>query len=248
MTTCKNGVWKVIIPTKETEKIIQMEGVGIRRVTGEEAKESLEERQKMGIDPYFQGFSYEDTKKKRESVRLCFQVTLKHVDGRIVHLEPLLSNTISNTKCRNMKIVSMAPNHAICNKSEDLIILAEHLPTPGDTMVVFTSNNAIVEVEPKLELSNTAIKISSPALPNITEKTLVTVKLKRKSNGFSTDSIPFTFMPPEKPMSPLLDTLQPNATEEAIQFEEDGIWNLLNYYGLVDINANELNLSFEDFP
>ena len=46
--------------------------IGIQRVTTEQMKTSLEERQNMGIDPFKRG--YAQGQYDKEAVKLCFQV------------------------------------------------------------------------------------------------------------------------------------------------------------------------------
>ena len=71
---CSDGVCHVTQDLSITDGVIEFEGIGIRRVTGEEAKSSLDTRQKKGIDPYKQGYSH--TNYNKEVVKLCFQVNV----------------------------------------------------------------------------------------------------------------------------------------------------------------------------
>ena len=62
---------KLDLPLKK-DTIVQFEGIGIRRVTNEEAKKSLEMRRNKRIDPFKLGFKEKNFNK--EAVKLCFQV------------------------------------------------------------------------------------------------------------------------------------------------------------------------------
>ena len=232
-----------------------MEGVGIRRVTGAEAEESLKERREMGIDPFGQGFSLPDMKKKRESVKLCFEVSLTHIDGSLVQINPVLSQTISNTKCKEMRIVELAPNHAISNQPESILIFAENLPTQGDTVVVFDADTWSLEVKPEFQLLNNGLKILSPIIPNVLEPKTVKIKLLRKSNNFSTDPVSFKFEPPKnqlqlnitRNLQTNLETKSKTDKEMSLSIHQRSL-SLLQSPGLPNIRSKNVDRLFEDLP
>ena len=54
--------------------MIEFEGIGIRRVTSEETKTSLEMRKNRGIDPFNLGYIKNKGTYNKEAVKLCFEV------------------------------------------------------------------------------------------------------------------------------------------------------------------------------
>ena len=62
------------------EEVVEFEGIGIRRVTSEETKTSLEMRKNRGIDPFNLGYINKQGNYNKEAVRLCFEVGVqKHL-------------------------------------------------------------------------------------------------------------------------------------------------------------------------
>ena len=58
---------------------MEFEGIGIRRVTSEETKTSLEMRKKRDIDPFNLGYVNKEGNYNKEAVRLCFEVCIKNI-------------------------------------------------------------------------------------------------------------------------------------------------------------------------
>ena len=208
------GVCHISLNLPITDGLVEFGGIGIRRVTGDEAKKSLEDRERMEIDPYMQGYSRNSGDFNKEVVKLCFQVYfyqrrcsfytfiqvyLKHINGQAVSLAPLVSNTISHTKSKEMKITTLAPYEAVCDQPQKLIILAEHLPQhKGDVEVMFSIGNWSKSVKPDSQHQNCALQVSTPTPDfEITHRIKAEVKLVRKSNYTSTESLDFFFLPPK---------------------------------------------------
>jgi len=191
---CSDGVCQVKLDLPSIEEVIEFEGIGIRRVTSEETKTSLEMRKNRGIDPFNLGYINNKGTYNKEAVKLCFEVNLHHVNGKIYHLDPITSKTISHSKYKDMRITSLAPKSALCNQPEKLIILCENLPRPGDIEVVFTIGDWEERVKPDLEHHNCAVQISTPQI-EIQEETTAEVRVVRRSNNTATEAVTFSFLP-----------------------------------------------------
>lgn len=98
-----------------------------------------------------------------------------------------------------MKITALAPNEAVCDQPQKLIILAEYLPQhKGDVEVMFSIGNWSKRVKPDFEHKSCALQVSTPTPGfEITQRIQAEVKLVRKSNNASTEPLKFFFLPPK---------------------------------------------------
>jgi len=190
--SCKNGVCHVT--EAEDDGTFEFRDIGIQRVKSEQTKAILEQRETMGIDPFSQGFL--NAQYDKEAVKLCFQVFLTDLHGRVVVIPPVVSNTISHAKGKVMSIHSVTPNKVVVDRLEKLTILADNLPRAGDLWVMFHTPEWSMKVMPEYQHHNSAVQLTSPKLyVDITTVTRVKIKLVRKSNQIETESIPFYFIP-----------------------------------------------------
>ena len=118
------------------------------------------------------------------------------MNGTIVELDPVTSNTISHTKSKEIRITSLAPEAAVCSQPEKLIILGEHFPQQGDVWVKFTIGSWERIVKPDFEHHNCALQVTTPVLDvEMNQKTKAEVRLVRISNNTSTEPLDFFFLP-----------------------------------------------------
>ena len=121
------------------------------------------------------------------------------LQGNVVVLQPVTSNTISFTKSKGMSLHSITPNEASSEDPVKLSIFAENLPRAGDIHVMFYTPEWSCLVLPEYQHHNCGLHVFTPKLDvQITEKKRVKIRLVRISNQAATEPLDFFFFPPKK--------------------------------------------------
>jgi Rel/ankyrin family protein len=127
----KDGI--CVASVTNPDMTVEFQHLGIQCKKKNEVEQSLEQRRKLRIDPYGQGFDHGCSKNKARSidlnaVKLCFQAYLFNPDtGRLdKKLDPVCSNPIFNPRTvKELHIVDLSHDVAPAEGGKKIIILCE---------------------------------------------------------------------------------------------------------------------------
>ncbi|KAK9883832.1 hypothetical protein WA026_002029 [Henosepilachna vigintioctopunctata] len=202
---CDAGVAFLPIST-ETMKI-EFRNFKIRCVKKNGITEVLKRRKAKNIDPFKTGFSYPNTIDTTK-VRLCFQVLLEGSEnGKYnVPLQPVVSEIIVNKRNKpDLAIVELSDCVSYADgENKKIILLCEKIVKDDDIEVRFYEerNGKVVwegfgNFQPNNVHKHVAISFYPPRYwdQDISEPVNVQVQMRRPSDGATSDSLRFQFIP-----------------------------------------------------
>ncbi|KAL3274664.1 hypothetical protein HHI36_016044 [Cryptolaemus montrouzieri] len=204
---CKRGVCTLEIPPETM--MIQFCNLGIQCVKKKDIEGALRAREEIRVDPYKTGFSHRNqpTSIDLNSVRLCFQVFLEG-DRRgkfTVPLQPVVSEPIFDKKAMSdLVIVKLSDCVSyVDGDRKDIILLCEKITKEDIQIRFYEEKEGIVvweglgEFQPSQVHKQVAISFKPPQYHNaeVTEAVKVFIQLRRPSDGATSESLPFEFLP-----------------------------------------------------
>ncbi|XP_067875058.1 uncharacterized protein [Heterodontus francisci] len=195
---CQNGICEVTVSPKCNMKA-SFANLGIQCMKKKEITKALEQRLKLGIDPFNVGDSARCSDDvDMNVVRLCFQA---FVQEPYMALTPVLSEAIFDKKATNtseLRICRLNKDNGMCTGGEELFLLCDKVQKE-DIAVVFSKGNW----EAKGVFSQTdvhrqiAIVFKTPPYCDIDIQEQVTVKLQlyRPSDKEYSESFEFRYLP-----------------------------------------------------
>ncbi|XP_044760529.1 embryonic polarity protein dorsal-like isoform X2 [Coccinella septempunctata] len=204
---CKRGVCTLEIPTETMS--IQFCNLGIQCVKKKEIESALRLREEIRVDPFRTGFSHRNqpTSIDLNSVRLCFQVFLEgDKKGKFtVPLTPVVSDPVFDKKTAS-DLVIVKLSHCVCPADGDrteIILLCEKITKEDIQIRYYEERDGLLvwedygEFQPAQVHKQVAICFKPPRYHNteITDPVKVLVQLKRPSDGATSESVPFEFLP-----------------------------------------------------
>ena len=122
---CTNGVCKMEV--KENVNMTAVfQNLGVHCVKKDKVAESLDQRRKMKIDPFKQGFQNNPTSFNLNTIRLCFQAFLMVPDCQPIPATPVVSDVIFDQKTYgDLTIIDYAPNWSLTTRKTHILILCE---------------------------------------------------------------------------------------------------------------------------
>ena len=124
---CTNGVCKMEV--KENVNMTAVfQNLGVHCVKKDKVAESLDQRRKMKIDPFKQGFQNNPTSFNLNTIRLCFQAFLMVPDCQPIPAPPVVSDVIFNQKTyEDLTIIDYAPNWSLTAEDTKILISSENI-------------------------------------------------------------------------------------------------------------------------
>ena len=102
------------------------QSLGVRCVKKDSVAESLDQRMKMKIDPFKQGFHGNATSFNLNAIRLCFQAFLMVPDCQPIPAPPVVSDVIFDQNTHEyLTIIDYAPNWSLTTGKTNILILCE---------------------------------------------------------------------------------------------------------------------------
>ncbi|XP_023316189.1 putative transcription factor p65 homolog isoform X2 [Trichogramma pretiosum] len=202
---CRKGVCTVQFP--QDTMTITFDKLGVQCVKKKEIEEALRVREEIRVDPFKTGF---DHKKNPSSIdlnviRLCFQVFVMNKEGKFNRgLAPVVSEPIYDKKANSdLMICKMSHCSASVHGGTEMIILCERV-NKDDIQIVFyeESNGKVIweglgDFTPPQVHKQVGISFRTPAYhdPMIDRTVHAYVQLRRPSDGMTSESIQFNFLP-----------------------------------------------------
>eukprot|EP00092_Neocalanus_flemingeri_P057769 GFUD01068733.1.p1 GENE.GFUD01068733.1~~GFUD01068733.1.p1 ORF type:complete len:591 (+),score=138.77 GFUD01068733.1:156-1928(+) len=203
---CKQGVCAINI--SNDDMTVEFHNLGIQCVKKKDISDALNQRQKLRIDPYKQGFGHAEGSNfiDMNVVKLCFQVFLKDQskpDAWTI-LSPVCSKPIVDAKARKeLQLMDISDKAASVEGGKKIIILCEKVKR-DDIKVRFFDPGSHWEDWGDFDNYNVhkqyAIAVKTPKYhnQNITENKKVFLELVKPSDGSRSDPQEFIFIPLEK--------------------------------------------------
>ncbi|XP_015117085.1 embryonic polarity protein dorsal [Diachasma alloeum] len=203
-----NGVFVTTVGPDENE--IELKNLGIQCVRKKDIKKSLEERKKVRVDPFQQGYDHGDhpTSIDLNVVRLCFQVFLfDHTTEKYTKkLTPVVSDPIYDKQTAvNLSISKLSTEVASVAGGTSLVIFGQKIikedvkvrffETQEDKVIWEASEDSL----PRNNYDNQmSITVKTPAYPtkDTGEPVQLMIQLTKPSTGEAGKAIPFTFLSP----------------------------------------------------
>eukprot|EP00092_Neocalanus_flemingeri_P005366 GFUD01005782.1.p1 GENE.GFUD01005782.1~~GFUD01005782.1.p1 ORF type:complete len:601 (-),score=146.44 GFUD01005782.1:180-1982(-) len=248
---CKQGVCAINIINDDMT--VEFHNLGIQCVKKKDIGDALNQRQRLRIDPYKQGFGHAEGSNfiDMNVVKLCFQVFLKDQskpDAWTI-LSPVCSKPIVDAKARKeLQLMDISDKAASVEGGKKIIILCEKVKR-DDIKVRFFDPGSHWEDWGDFDNYNVhkqyAIAVKTPKYhnQNITENKKVFLELVKPSDGSRSDPQEFLFIPLEK-------------CEKGIKSENQGFpdtgkhetstTNLYNGEGCINILKNEVKTEASD--
>ena len=104
------------------------QNLGVHCVKKDKVAESLDQRRKMKIDPFKQGFQNNPTSFNLNAIRLCFQAFLMVPDCQPIPATPVVSDVIFDQKTYgDLIIIDYAPNWSLMSGDTKILINSENI-------------------------------------------------------------------------------------------------------------------------
>ena len=122
---CINGVCKVDVD-ENVNMTATFPSLGVRCIKKDSMAESLDQRMKMRIDPFKQGFQGKPTSFNLNAIRLCFQAFVMLPDCKPIPAAPVVSEALFDRKSHgDLAIIDYAPNWSLSTGKTNILILCE---------------------------------------------------------------------------------------------------------------------------
>lgn len=204
---CKKGVCTLEIPPDTMT--VSFSNLGIQCVKKKDIESSLRTREEIRVDPFRTGFSHKHhpTSIDLNAVRLCFQVFLEgDKKGKFtVPLSPVVSEPILDKKASaDLVIVKLSDcNSHVDGGRKDIILLCEKVAKEDIQIRFFEEKDGKTVWEGYADFQSnqvhkqTSIWFRAPKYRTleVTEPVKAFIQLKRPSDGATSESLPFEFLP-----------------------------------------------------
>uniref|UniRef100_A0A1A9W5W7 RHD domain-containing protein n=1 Tax=Glossina brevipalpis TaxID=37001 RepID=A0A1A9W5W7_9MUSC len=204
---CQEGIYNRRVNTENMP--MEINNLGIQCVKKKDIESSLNEREKMRIDPFRTGFDHRSETSLIDlySLRLCFQVFIEDKKGGFTTaLDPVVSEPIYDKKAMSeLVICRVCTCPASVEGGTEHILLCEKI-VRDDILIRFyeKKNDQIIwEDYGSFEVTDvhkqTAIAFTTPPYPkrNKKEPIEVFIQLKRPSDGLLSKPVTFRYSPLE---------------------------------------------------
>ncbi|BFZ11484.1 hypothetical protein BsWGS_14523 [Bradybaena similaris] len=201
---CKKGVCTVRV--KETSDKIVFPQIGIQCAKKKDVEGALRLRKEINVDPYQTGFDHAQSNIDLNVVRLCFQVFLPNEQGKVTRVvPPVVSQPIHDKKSsKDLVICRVDKSSGKARGGDEVFLLCDKVNKEDIKIRLFEENdqgNTIWEDFGDFGQGDVhrqyAIVFRTPAYhsQDITKPVEVSMQLQRPSDGETSESIPFTYMP-----------------------------------------------------
>ncbi|XP_039254774.1 dorsal-related immunity factor Dif-like [Styela clava] len=200
---CSNGICQVRV-NPETQMTACFSNLGIQCVKRKEVSGALQERQKLGVDPFntFKDSDPQAVDIDLNIVRLCFEAFISQGNQHLV-LDPVLSKPIFDKKATCsalLRICRVDKSFGSCKGGDEVYLLCDKVQKDDISICFFeveTGWESYGEFSPTDVHRQVAIVFRTPPYKNqqIREATKVFFQLKRSSDGETSDSKDFTYLP-----------------------------------------------------
>ncbi|KAL7301394.1 hypothetical protein TKK_0005839 [Trichogramma kaykai] len=248
---CRKGVCTVQFP--QDTMTITFDKLGVQCVKKKEIEEALRVREEIRVDPFKTGF---DHKKNPSSIdlnviRLCFQVFVMNKEGKFNRgLAPVVSEPIYDKKANSdLMICKMSHCSASVHGGTEMIILCERV-NKDDIQIVFyeESNGKVIweglgDFTPPQVHKQVGISFRTPAYhdPMIDRTVHAYVQLRRPSDGMTSESIQFNFLPSGRPGN--LYSLRRALARKS--FNNDTVSNDVTFNNNINVNRYLMDINLE---
>lgn len=201
---CKKGVCTLRV--KDTTDKIIFPQIGIQCAKKKDVEQALRIRKEINVDPYQTGFEHAQSNIDLNVVRLCFQVFLPNDQGRVTRVvPPVCSHAIHDKKSsKDLVICRVDKSSGKARGKDEVFLLCDKVNKEDIKIRFFEENeNGSLNWEDYGDFGQGdvhrqyAIVFRTPAYVNqdITKPLVVQMQLLRPSDGETSESIPFTYMP-----------------------------------------------------
>ncbi|RUS74561.1 hypothetical protein EGW08_017667 [Elysia chlorotica] len=202
---CKKGVCTLRV--KDTTDKIIFPQIGIQCAKKKDVESALRTRKEINVDPFQTGFEHAQSNIDLNVVRLCFQVFLPNEQGKVTRVvPPVCSHAIHDKKSSKDLVICRVDKSSGKARGKDEVFLLCDKVNKEDIRIRFfeeNENNGTVVWEDYGDFGQGdvhrqyAIVFRTPAYVNqdITKPLVVQMQLQRPSDGETSESIPFTYMP-----------------------------------------------------
>lgn len=201
---CKKGVCTLRV--KDTSEKIVFPNIGIQCAKKKDVEGALRLRKEINVDPYQTGFDHSQSNIDLNVVRLCFQVFLPNDQGRVTKVvPPVCSHAIHDKKSSKDLVICRVDKSSGKARGGDEVFLLCDKVNKEDIKVRFYEENeqGMMSWEDMGDFGQgdvhkqCAIVFRTPAYHSqyITQPAQVHMQLLRPSDGESSESIPFAYMP-----------------------------------------------------
>ncbi|XP_034666520.1 embryonic polarity protein dorsal isoform X3 [Drosophila subobscura] len=203
---CKKGVCTLEINSETMRAVFS--NLGIQCVKKKDIEAALKAREEIRVDPFKTGFShrFQPSSIDLNSVRLCFQVFMESEQkGRFTSpLPPVVSEPIFDKKAMSdLVICRLCSCSATVLGNTQIILLCEKVAKEDISVRFFEEKNgqsvweAFGDFQHTDVHKQTAITFKTPRYHtlDITEPAKVFIQLRRPSDGVTSESLPFEYVP-----------------------------------------------------
>lgn len=218
---CMNGICQVRV-NPETQMSACFSNLGIQCVKRKEVSGALLDRKNLGIDPYntFKDSDPQAVDIDLNIVRLCFEAFISQGNQHLA-LEPVLSHPIFDKKATSsslLRICRVDRSFGSCKGGDEVYLLCDKVQKDDISICFFDVDSgweSYGEFSPTDVHRQVAIVFRTPPYKNqqIHEATKVFFQLKRSSDGETSDSKDFTYLP--------LHHVQPKLRRDLVRHRED---------------------------
>ncbi|XP_053201827.1 embryonic polarity protein dorsal-like isoform X2 [Panonychus citri] len=203
---CKKGVCTMVI--NNPDMICSFTSLGIQCVKRKDIEDSLKLRESIKVDPFRTGFAHKNQSSSIDLnvVRLCFQVFVEgpEKDKFTIPLRPVVSDPIYDKKAMSDLIITKLSHFsAPVIGGREIILLCDRVAKDDIQIRFFEESNGqliwegYADFQPNDVHKQVAISFRSPKYynENISSPVTVNIQLRRPSDGHTSESRSFQFLP-----------------------------------------------------
>ncbi|CAG5133522.1 unnamed protein product [Candidula unifasciata] len=201
---CKKGVCTVRV--KDTSDKIVFPQIGIQCAKKKDVEGALRLRKEINVDPFQTGFDHAQSNIDLNVVRLCFQVFLPNEHGKVTRVvTPVVSQPIHDKKSsKDLVICRVDKSSGKARGGDEVFLLCDKVNKEDIKIRLFEENDQGITIWEDFGdfgqgdvHRQYAIVFRTPAYhsQDITKPVEVNMQLHRPSDGETSESIPFTYMP-----------------------------------------------------
>lgn len=208
---CENGICQVEV-SPDTQMGACFSNLGIQCVKRREVQDALQERRRQGVDPfntYRESDEHPSVDIDLATVRLCFEGFVFQ-NNQFIKLKPEVSNPIfdkKSTASSLLRICRVDKSYGSCKGGEEVYLLCDKVQKDDISICFYEKGGweAYGEFSPTDVHRQVAIVFRTPPYKdsNIRHTVKVFFQLKRTSDGQTSESKEFTYLPMDHAM--LLD-------------------------------------------
>lgn len=200
---CKKGVCTLRV--NDTSERIVFPNIGIQCAKKKDVEGALRLRKEINVDPFQTGFDHSQSNIDLNVVRLCFQVFLPNQQGRVTKVvPPVCSHAIHDKKSsKDLVICRVDKSSGKARGGDEVFLLCDKVNKEDIKVRFYEENEQGMSWEDMGDFGQgdvhkqCAIVFRTPAYHSqyITKPAQVHMQLLRPSDGESSESIPFAYMP-----------------------------------------------------